>query len=328
MARRQYRIHFPRSLKPFALTKAYSSLRALIADGDYDILHCHTPIPSALTRLAARGWRKRGGKVLYTAHGFHFYKGGPVKNWVLYYPAELLLSHLTDLIVTINSEDFSATQNRLWGAASAKIPGIGIQPRGFAQASADERRLLRSELGFEEDDFILLYVAEFIPRKNHRFIVESVPELRALIPGVRVVFLGRGQLLEASEGLASRLGVQEAVRFMGFRENVADFARIADIGICASRHEGLGIALLEQMLCAVPVVASSERGHREFVENGKTGFLFRQNDRQQFISYIKKLHDDRTLLQQMGAEACRKAQEFTLGSSMNEMATIYERFLS
>ena len=327
MARHEYRLPFPRSLNPAALRNSYQGLKRVIEAGDYDVLHCHTPIPSALTRLAARRWRKRGGKLLYTAHGFHFYKGGPLRNWLTYYPTELILSHLTDFIVTINSEDLAHAKNPLWGAASAKIPGVGIQPRGFSKATPEERLALRRELGFGDEDFILLYVAEFIPRKNHRFLIDAARELRAAIPGLRIVFLGRGELLEQCKGLATRLGLQETVLFMGFRQDVAHFARIADIGISASRHEGLGIALLEQMMCAVPVVASSDRGHREFVEPGSTGFLFGQNDRQDFAGHIRKLHDDSALRASMGEQAHRRAQDFTLSRSLDEMARIYEGFL-
>lgn len=327
MARHEYRIEFPRRFNALALKRAFSRLRHIISDGEYDIVHCHTPIPSALTRLAAGGLRKKRVKVLYTAHGFHFYKGGPLKNWLIYYPIELALSHFTDLIVTINSEDLAYTNNPLWGAASERIPGIGIQPRGFCKASVDERRVLRSYLGFGENDFILLYVAEFTPRKNHRFIIEAATDLGTHIPNLKILFLGRGELLEECQQLSARLDVEDKVYFMGFREDVDKFTKIADIGISASKHEGLGIALLEQMMCAIPVIACVDRGHREFVDNGKTGFLFSQNDRLEFLTQVRKLHDNKVLRRTMGNQAYRRAQDFTLSRSMEKMAEIYERFL-
>lgn len=327
MARREYRLEFPRRLSPPALRRAFRQLKDVIEAGDHDILHCHTPIPSALTRLAARRWRRRGGKVIYTAHGFHFYRGGPALNWLAYYPAEMLLSHLTDCIVTINTEDMACTRHPLWGAPTARIPGIGIQPRGFSPASPEERQVLRQELGFGEADFILLYVAEFIPRKNHRFLIEAAPELRAAMPALKLVLLGQGVLMDQCRDLAAASGVQETVRFMGFRPDVAKFARAVDVGVSASRHEGLGIALLEQMMCAVPVVASQDRGHREFVVEGRTGFLFAQGDRQDFVTKIRTLHDDPAMRNRMGKAARAKAEEFALERSMAEMAKIYAQFL-
>lgn len=327
MAHEIFRISFPRSLNPARLRRAYVELKRVIDEGDYHLLHCHTPIPSALTRLAARNWRRQGGKLLYTSHGFHFYKGGPLRNWLAFYPAELLLSHLTDCIVTINSEDLAYTKNLFWGASSQRIPGIGIQPRGFVPAFAEERLGLRQELGFDPDDFILLYIAEFIPRKNHRFIIKAARDLRAAIPELKVVFLGRGALMDDSEACAKTLDVQDMVLFKGFRDDVAKFACIADVGISASSHEGLGIALLEQMMCAVPIVATEDRGHREFMENGETGFLFQQNNRQEFVGHIMRLYQDASLRKAMGRKAHAKAQEFTLSGSLQEMVKIYERFL-
>lgn len=327
MARQEYRIKFPRTLHPSALRKSFLSLTRIIDDGDYDILHCHTPIPSALTRLAARKWRRRGGKLLYTAHGFHFYKGAPGKNWLIYYPAELLLSYFTDFIVTINSEDHAYTKNPFWGAPSAKIPGIGIQSHGFYPVTADEQSAIRKKLGFDPQDFILLYVAEFIPRKNHRFIIESAPDLRAAIPNIKVVFLGRGDNMEACKALTTDLGLQDTVLFKGFRRDVAKFAQLADVGISASKHEGLPIALLEEMMCAVPVIATDDRGHRELIENGRTGFIFQQNAKREFVEYVKRLYEDRALLKDMGAHAYEMAQKFRLSRSMREMEKIYERFL-
>ncbi len=327
MARHVHRLDCPRRLHPGRLHRAYLDLKRIIDTGDYDILHCHTPIPSALTRLAARKWRKQGGKVLYTSHGFHFYKGGPIASWLLYYPTEMLLSSLTDCIITINAEDMACTRQPLWGAESAHIPGIGIQPRGFAPVDATDRDALRRHLGFGESDFILLYIAEFIARKNHRFIIEATTELCAAMPDLKIVFLGRGVLMDQCRALAEALGVQGHVQFMGFRTDVAHFAQIADVAISASRHEGLGIALLEQMMCAVPVVASEDRGHREFVDEGRTGFLFAQGNRQEFVTKVKALHDHPALRARMGAAAQEKAEEFTLAQSMHEMKQIYARFL-
>lgn len=327
MARHEHQITFPRSLNPILLGKAFSRLQHVIDVGDYDVLHCHTPIPSALSRLAARKWRRRGGKLLYTSHGFHFHKGAALKNWLIYYPTELLLSHFTDFIITINMEDLAYTRKPLWGAPSAKIPGIGVQPRGFCRACDDERNAIRKELGFEDRDFILLYIAEFTLTKNHRFIIESLKELSTQIPELKVVFLGEGATMNDCDRLVHRHGLQDKVVFMGFRTDVAKFARIADVGVSASKREGLGIAVLEQMMCAVPVVVSDNRGHREFVDHGKTGFAFKQNDREEFLMYVLKLYEDKRLLKSMGEQAHVKAQDFALDRSLEAMAKIYEEYL-
>jgi glycosyltransferase EpsD len=326
-ARKEYRLHFPRSVKLKQLFETYKALKSIIESGNYDLIHCHTPIPSAITRLAAWRWRKHGGKVLYTAHGFHFYKGAPLQRWLVYYPAELILSHFSDFIVTINSEDLEYTKRKLWGARSGKIPGVGIQARGFARLESQERQLQRKELGFGTEQFLVLYVAEFIPRKNHQFIIEALPQLNKSIPNLKVIFIGRGEVLEMCRSLTQALGVQDAVQFLGFRSDVAKFAQIADVAVSASKHEGLGIALLEQMRCGVPVVASDDRGHREFIENGETGFLFKQNDQKSFLQSLRRLYEDEALSERIGENARIKSLEFDLDQSMQAMARIYAQFL-
>lgn len=326
-ARKEYRLHFPRRIKPLQLFQTYKVLQSIIESGDYDLIHCHTPIPSAITRLAARRWRTKGGKVLYTAHGFHFYKGAPLERWMIYYPVEVVLSHLTDFIITMNSEDLEYTKRKFWGANSGKIPGVGIQPRGFSQLDPSQRQLQRKALGFAAGQFLVIYVAEFIPRKNHQFIIEAIPELNKSIPNLKLILIGRGEVLEKCRSLTRKLGVQDFVQFMGFRDDVAKFAQIADVAISASKHEGLPIALLEQMRCGIPVVASDERGHREFIENGKTGFLFKQNDQKAFIQSLKRLYGDEALSQRIGDNARIKSLEFDLDKSMQAMARIYAQFL-
>lgn len=326
-ARKEHRLNFPRNIKPLQLFKTYKALQAIIESGDYDLIHCHTPIPSAITRLAARHWRKRGGKLLYTAHGFHFYKGAPLKRWLVYYPAELILSRFTDFIVTMNSEDLAYTKKALWGAYSGKIPGVGIQVRGFSKLDPQQRQLQRNALGFFAQQFLVVYVAEFIPRKNHEFIIDAASELKKSIPSLKVIFIGRGEILEMCRNLTKKLGVQDVVQFMGFRDDVAKFAQIADVAVSASKHEGLGIALIEQMRCGVPVVASDDRGHREFVENGKTGFLFKQNDQEEFIQAIRTLYEDEAFSSRIGENARVRSFDFDLDKSMQAMAKIYAQFL-
>lgn len=315
---------FPRKLASWQNLSSYRRLRSIIETGDYDLIHCHTPIPSALTRIAARNWRKKGGKLLYTAHGFHFYRGAPLKNWLIYYPAEWLLSAFTDAIITINREDFGYVDGKMWHGKSFLMPGIGVRTDRFQPIPAGERSQLRKELGFAEDDFILLYVAEFIPRKNHRFLIEAAVDLVQSIPNLRLVFAGEGVLFETCKAEVTKLGLESNVRFLGFRSDVAKFAAIADVGVSSSRHEGLPIGLLEKMLCTVPVVASEDRGHREFVVDGETGFLFPQGSHADFRERVLSLASDPDLRARIGAAARVKALEFSIEKSLAFARTFYD----
>jgi glycosyltransferase EpsD len=323
-----YSLPFPRTLASFQHLRTLRRLRGIIDGGDYDLIHCHTPIPSALTRIAARKWRKRGGKLLYTAHGFHFYRGGPLRNWLTYYPAEWLLSAMTDAIITINREDFGYVNGKMWHQASFLIPGIGVQATRFQPLTEDARQERRASLGYAADEFLLLYIAEFIPRKNHLFLLHAADNLVRKVPKIRFLFVGTGQILDQVKTEAARRGLDQWVQFLGFRSDVEKFASIVDVGISSSRHEGLGLGLLEQMMCGVPVVASQDKGHREFVQNGLTGFLFPQGNKEAFVQSIMRLHEEPSLRRRMGEAARQKGEEFSLDHSLTEMKKIYAQYLS
>lgn len=318
---------FPRTPLDLTNYKSYKKLKAIIEINKYDLVHCHTPIPSVLARLAARSSRKNGTKVLYTAHGFHFYNGGPIKNWLTYYPVEWLLSGFTDGIVTINAEDFGHINGKMRHKESFYIKGIGIDTAKFQTLSEIERYKYRQNLGFKKNDFILLYVAEFIYRKNHKFVIDALPELRSKIPDIKILFAGKGILLEKMKTYADQLGVADNIDFLGFRSDLGYLAGIADLGISSSRQEGLGLGLAEEMLCSVPVVATVDRGHKEMIIHGKNGFLFEQENRSQFIEFIFKLYSDPNLRSEMGASSFERAQLFRIENSLESMSSIYNKYL-
>lgn len=322
-----YHLDFTRSLLNPALLASYRKLKKIIDEGEYDIIHCHTPIPSMLARLASRSARKRGAKVLYTAHGFHFYKGAPLSKWLVYYTAEYILSRFTDAVITINSEDFGYVNNKMLHKDSYFIKGIGVDSSRFKPLDNEGRRLKRLELGIEPNKFVLLYVAEFIPRKNHQFIIKAIEILQKSIPDLLVLFAGKGILLEDMKSLAKELEVEKSVRFLGFRTDVHLLSAIADVGISSSKHEGLGLGLTEEMFCKVPIVASFDRGHKEMVVHGVNGYMFKQGNTREFLEYITQLYQDENLRRRMGEEAFKKADEFEIKNSLHAMKKIYRNYL-
>ncbi len=318
---------FPRSLCNTNIINTFLRLKSVIDRNNYDLIHCHTPIPSMLTRIASIKARKKGARVLYTAHGFHFYKGASIKNWLLYYSSEWLLSFFTDCIITINREDYQLAKSKLKSEEIFHINGIGVDHKKFIKREPEERMKIREKLGLLKDDFILLYVAEFIPRKNHKFIIDSIPKLLENIPELKVLFIGKGILFEKCKNYANELDVHNCLKFLGFRSDVDLFASIADIGISSSRQEGLGLGIVEQMSCAVPVVASMDRGHKELIEEGINGYLFPQNDGSTFINSILKLYQNPSLREKMGLEGHKKAQEFSIENSLESISRIYSNNL-
>lgn len=322
-----YHLDFPRSFTKKELLVSYKKLKNIIDNGNYSIIHCHTPIPSMLTRLAARDARSKGTKVLYTAHGFHFYNGAPISRWLIYYTAEYILSKFTDAIITINKEDFDYVNNKMLHKDSYHIKGIGVDSSRFKPLNKEEKKLKRIELGIDPDKFVLLYVAEFIPRKNHEFVIRSIQSLQKTIPNLQVLFAGKGELLDKMKQLSKELEVDSSTKFLGFRKDVHLLSAIADIGISSSKHEGLGLGLTEEMFCKVPIIASYDRGHKEMVVQGENGYMFQQGNSEEFIGYVNTLYQDEELRLKMGEKAYEKAQEFEIENSLNSMKEIYKRYL-
>ena len=205
---------FPRT--PLSLTNisTYKDLKKIINENNYEIIHCHTPVPGVLTRLAARNAHKNGVTVFYTVHGFHFFKGAPLVNWLLYYPVEYLLSSFTDVIITMNKEDFSYVNGKMYHKESFLVPGVGVDSKVFYPFNENKILEERKRLGLNPDHFILLYVAEFIHRKNHKMIIDSIPVLKTKIPDIKLLFAGKGLLLEKMKKYAAEKGIDKHIIFL------------------------------------------------------------------------------------------------------------------
>lgn len=317
---------FPRVALSRQHFKSFRQLRNVIETGKYQLVHCHTPIPSALCRLSARKWRQKGGKVLYTAHGFHFYRGGPVGQWLTYYPIEWFLSAFTDGIVTINQEDFEHAKKFSCGDKVFLIPGIGVAKK-FADRLQEDKLDIKKSFGFSADDFVITYIAEFIQRKNHRFIVKASEELAKRIPSLRILFVGKGVLLDQMKQLIAMKGLERTIYCLGYRDDVQRIAQITDVAVSSSFHEGLGLGLAEQMMCGIPVVASQDKGHAELIDHGVNGFLYPQGNLREFVNGVTSLYSTPELRLQMGEKSRVKSQKFRIENSLLAMAEIYQKYL-
>ena len=171
-----------------------------------------------------------------------------------------------------------------------------------------------------------MYVAELISRKNHKFIIESTLSLIKEIPNIKILFAGRGVLTEQLKELINNLQLANSIFFLGFRNDVDELIVMSDVGISASKQEGLGLNLAEEMICGLPVVASVDRGHKEMVIHGENGFLFEQNNSQEFVKYISYLYHNPNKKNEMGVNACNSIQKFKLENSMEAMSRIYRSF--
>lgn len=303
---RYYNIPFIHS--PFHIQNLhnYRMLRSLLETEHFDIIHCHTPIASVLLRLACKKTRNNGTKVIYTAHGFHFCKDTPFWNRLLYYPIEKLCSKQTDLLITINEEDFSFAKRKLPIAKIVYVPGVGIDTKRFATSPA-ERQANRIKLSVRENAFLMLSIGELSQNKNHKTIIRALATLKS--PDIHYIIAGEGKEEKALRRLAKKLGVADRVHLLGYRYDIPELCKLADLYIHPSYREGLPIAVIEAMASGLPVIGSDIRGNRELIDS-KGGTLCTPNDIQGFAKAIIQHRNDRTLALAKGAYNAQKARAY------------------
>lgn len=322
-----YNIPFERNpLKPGNL-KAYKELKHIIDEGEYDIIHCHTPVGAMLTRLAAKQARKKGTKVFYTAHGFHFYKGAPAINWILYYPVEKWLSRYTDVLITINKEDYERAKTFKAGKV-CYVPGVGIDLKKFNVGYVNKEQK-RKEIGVSANDFVLLSVGELIPRKNHEVVIRALSVLKQQdkLNHIEYVICGRGAYEADLKKLAEELGVADHIHFLGYRNDISEICNCADLFVFMSHQEGLPVALMEAMACGLPAVCSNIRGNTDLIEDGVTGLLA-NNTPEEVAESISEMKSDTALRNRVASAALQKIKQFDLSSVEDEMTKIYGGGLS
>lgn len=241
---------------------AYKQLKQIIETNHYDIIHCHTPVAGVLTRLAARN--SKDTTVIYTAHGFHFYKGAPLINWLIYYPVERFCAKFTDKLITINREDYNRVKS--WSLHNNGkvyyVPGIGIDLEKIQNISTNKLQK-KKELGIPNGVKVLLSVGELNKNKNHEIIIRALSKL----DNKDFIYLicGKGELKEYLKNLAKELGVNDRVKFLGYRKDVLEICKVADLFVFPSKREGLPVSLIEAIACGVPCVASDVRGNRDIL---------------------------------------------------------------
>lgn len=317
-----YDIPFERNPLKLGNMKAYKRLEKVIDDGGYDIIHCHTPVGAMLTRLAAKKARKNGTRVFYTAHGFHFYKGAPAINWILYYPVEKWLSRYTDVLITINKEDYERAKTFKAGKV-CYVPGVGIDLKKFNVGYVNKERK-RKEIGVSANDFVLLSVGELIPRKNHEVVIRalSVLKQRDKLNHIEYVICGRGAYEADLKKLAEELGVADHIHFLGYRNDISEICNCSDLFVFMSRQEGLPVALMEAMACGLPAVCSNIRGNTDLIDDGVTG-LISNNTPEELAEAINKMRNDTDLRDRLASAALQKIKQFDLSSVEDEMTKIY-----
>lgn len=262
---------------------AVKEIKKLVQTQHYDIVHCHTPIASACTRLACRKARKQGTKVFYTAHGFHFYQGAPKKNWLIFYPIEKLCARWTDALITINGQDYQRAQKKLRAKKVCYMPGVGIDAEYFANIQVDCAEK-RKELGIPEDARLLLSVGELNENKNHQVVLRAMAQLND--PNVHYMIAGNGGLQERLLQMAKELGLEKQFHLLGFRRDVAELYKTADVYVHCSYREGLPVSVMEARAAGIPIICSNIRGNADLIN---AAFRFEPGDPAGVIGALAKV---------------------------------------
>lgn len=304
--------------------KAYRQLCALMEREQYDLVHCNTPVGGLLGRLAAKKCGIK--KVIYQAHGFHFYRGAPKLNWLLYYPVERWLARWTDVLITINQEDFAlARRFKLRGEGKTYyVPGVGID---LAQWNVQvDRDKVRREVGLNQDQMMLISMGDLIRRKDYETAIRAIAA--AHDQRLQYYICGKGPMEEKLRALCENLQVTDQVHFLGYRQDIKELLQAADLFLFTSRQEGLARSLMEAMASGLPAVCTQIRGNVDLIEDGVGGYLAPIGDSKAFAEKITILAADREKAQQMGRANREKIKRYSLETVEAELQSIYETLLN
>ena len=317
-----HEISFNRNPLSLENIKAYKAIKKLILDKNYNIVHTHTPVASVIVRLACMNIDSV--KVMYTAHGFHFYEGAPKINWLTYYPIEKFLSKHTDQLITINYEDYKIANNNFNAKNLSYVPGVGLDLKHNTK-NKNNGESVREELGISKNDFVLLSVGELNNNKNHQTIIKALSKLQ--IDNAHYIICGEGQKEEDLNTMVKDLNLVGKVHLLGFRKDVFDFYEISDVYILPSFREGLSRSLMEAMAAELAIVCSDIRGNRDLIEDGVGGYLVKPDDTEGFVYAIEKLHAEPELKSKFEKYNYNKIDKYEMKVVLESLEKVYNKVI-
>lgn len=323
-ADRVFDVPFERSPFDKRNLRAYKRLKQIIDDGNYDVVHTNTPVGGVVGRLAARRARKNGCQVFYTAHGFHFFRGGPKKNWLIYYPIEKFMCRYTDELITITEEDYQLARKKFHVSVS-HIHGIGANTDRYCPVSDEERAVLRKELGYTQAQKLVICTGELNANKNQITAVRAMERVVKQVPEAMLLLAGNGAAHDELRAAIDAAGLGANAVLLGYHTDLEKYVAISDLVLSCSKREGLPLNIVEGMLCKKPVVASINRGHKELIQNGKNGYLVSASDIDGFASRIAELLGNDALASEFGEEGFALAKAYADQTVQLELEQIYSK---
>ncbi|WP_102273046.1 glycosyltransferase family 4 protein [Cytobacillus massiliigabonensis] len=304
---------------------AYKKIKQIVTKEGYELIHVHTPVASFITRLACR--KLKNIRIFYTVHGFHFFKGAPIKNWAIYYTLERLSAKWTDGLITMNQEDFRIAKGLKFRKPDCifQVHGVGLDLTKFTSPTIEEKYILRNEYNYRLEDFILIYVGELSFRKHQDLLIKAVSILKDKIPNLKLLLIGSGPLENSYKEMVNRLGIKANIEFLGYREDISELMKIADAAVSTSRQEGLPVNVMEAMATGLPLVATNVRGNRDLVVNEVNGLLCSVEDAEGCAGAIERLYKSEQLRREFSLRNKEMIQSYSIHHVLKEMKEIYEK---
>lgn len=323
MGVRVYDVAFQRTPISLKNVKAYKRIKEIQNEEKYDIIHVHTPVASFVTRYAMR--KEKDLKIVYTCHGFHFYKGASMINWILFYPIERIAAKWTDSLITINTEDYEAANkfNLRDNGQVSKMHGVGIERKKYIIENFDKSEY-RKQLGLNDEDFVILVLAELNKNKNHIQLIKAMDLLKDKYPNIKAIFAGTGPLEEDIKNHIKENGLEDKIRLLGWRNDVKELINSSDLVGLFSKREGLGKCLLEAMICGKCVISTNTRGPRELIDQDINGFMFEVGDIANTAKSIEKIYVDNKCRNKFEKRTVDTANKYLLENVLEQLDCVYE----
>lgn len=313
-----FEVPFSRNPLGIGNIKAFIKLEELQRINDYDIVHVHTPIAAIYGRLLKLNFPSL--RIIYTAHGYHFLKGGSKLGWILYYPIEKIMAKFTDVTININKEDYEITKEKLKPKKCYLLNGVGLDLDKYKKLSSKEIQEKRKEFGLKDKDFVVLMIAEINKNKNHIQLINAMDILKDKYPNIKVLCIGDGTLKESLEKQIILRNLQNNIFMLGYRLDVNKLINISDIGILLSRREGLPRNIMEFMACGRKVIATDIRGCRDLICDETIGTLVNVDDYESTAKAIEKYY----ILNDKSFEVSEEIRKYDIDSINSELLKVYE----
>lgn len=312
----KYNFNFGNNPLSFKNFSNYKKMKKLIMDNDFDIIHTHTAIASVITRLAAF---RVGGirKVVYTAHGFHFLKGGPFLNWIIYYPIEKIMSYLTTDLILINKQDYNLAKSKLHAKNIHYVPGVGIKDVFFTKKVKKP-----SNIKIEKGYLYITYVAELNKNKNQILAIKAFQKLLNNIPNVILLLIGEGKDRKKLQNYIEKNNLKGKVNLLGYCTNIEELLSISSVAISTSKREGLAVNLIESMAVGLPIVGCRTRGVTDLIDRDN-GYIV-DFDIDELSSKIYELLSNKKLNDEISKSNKEKAKKYNINSILEKLINIYE----